>query len=122
MIDLRLRDEVESMHTVVLGASGHRTITASGRAVRLIDIVPRLWDDTRAEGQGLWGAQLAGLSENAVGPQLARTPSFSACASPEGRVTRASVERARYDAELGRPAPTNGQPAEPLMFRRRRDT
>jgi hypothetical protein len=66
--------------------------------------------------------QLANLSENAVGPRLARTTRLAPYASAEGRVTRGAVERARYDAELGRPAPTSDQQVEPLRFRRRRDT
>lgn len=66
--------------------------------------------------------QLADLSENAVGPRLARTTRLRAYASPAGRVTRTSVERARYDAELGRPAPDPQTPPAPLRFRRRRDT
>lgn len=66
--------------------------------------------------------QLASLSENAVGPRLARTARLMPYATPEGRVTRTSVERARYDAETGRPAPTPEHPIEPLRFRRRRDT
>src|SRR5690606_40209772 len=57
------------------------------------------------EGASLRQAgQLADLSENAVGPRLARTARLAAYATAEGRVTRTSVERARYDAELGRPA------------------
>ena len=77
------------------------------------------------EGTSLRQAgQLANLSENAVGPRLARTSRLMPYATPEGRVTRASVERARYDAELGRPAPasTPDQPVAPLRFRRRRAT
>lgn len=66
--------------------------------------------------------QLANLSENAVGPRLARTDRLMPYATPEGRVTRTSVERARYDAETGRPAPTPDHQIEPLRFRRRRDT
>lgn len=64
--------------------------------------------------------QLASLSENAVGPRLARTARLMPYATPQGRVTRTSVERARYDAETGRPAPTPDHPIEPLRFRRRR--
>jgi len=75
------------------------------------------------EGTSLRQAgQLAHLSENAVGPRLARTARLMPYATPEGRVTRTSVERARYDAELGRPAPTPDHPVEPLRFRRRRDS
>ena len=75
------------------------------------------------EGASLRQAgQLADLSENAVGPRLARTSRLGAYASDKGRVTRTSVERARYDAELGRPAPAPQAGAPPLKFRRRRDT
>lgn len=75
------------------------------------------------EGASLRQAgQLADLSENAVGPRLARTTRLRAYASPEGRVTRTAVERARYDAELGRSAPQPETPPAPLRFRRRRDT
>ena len=75
------------------------------------------------EGTSLRQAgHLANLSENAVGPRLARTARLMPYATPEGRVTRTSVERARYDAETGRPAPAPNHPIEPLRFRRRRDT
>jgi hypothetical protein len=46
----------------------------------------------------------AGLSENAVGPRLARTRRLAAYASDKGRVTAAGVERAKYDAETAAPA------------------
>ena len=75
------------------------------------------------EGASLRQAgQLAALSENAVGPRLARTARLRAYATPQGRVTRTSVERARYDAELGRPSPEPDASPPPLRFRRRRDT
>jgi len=75
------------------------------------------------EGTSLRQAgHLANLSENAVGPRLARTARLMPYATAEGRVTRTSVERARYDAETGRPAPAPNHPIEPLRFRRRRDT
>ena len=45
---------------------------------------------------------LAGLSENAVGPRLARTDDLAAYTSEAGRVTAKGVERALYDIELGR--------------------
>ena len=64
---------------------------------------------------------LAGLSENAVGPRLARTSSLAAYTSEAGRVTAKGVERALYDLELGRhiSADTN-EPRKPLRFRARR--
>ena len=75
------------------------------------------------EGTSLRQAgHLANLSENAVGPRLARTARLMPYATAEGRVTRTSVERARYDAETGRPAPVPDHPIQPLRFRRRRDT
>lgn len=66
---------------------------------------------------------LAGLSENAVGPRLARTELLAAYGSETGRVTAAGVERARYDLEEGRHRATDdtvGPP--PLRFRARRNT
>ena len=65
------------------------------------------------------GAQ-AGLSENAVGPRLARTATLGAYANDEGRVTAAAVERAKYDHESGSPKPA--PPAAPLRFKPRRST
>ena len=67
---------------------------------------------------------LAGLSENAVGPRLARTTSLSAYAAPDGgRVTASGVERARYDLEEGRHrlAEPDATP-RPMRFRARRNT
>lgn len=66
---------------------------------------------------------LAGLTENAVGPRLARTRLLAAYRSESGRVTAAGVERARYDLEEGRhrTIDPDGQSA-PLRFRARRTT
>lgn len=68
--------------------------------------------------------QLAGLSENAVGPRLARTRLLGAYGSEAGRVTAGGVERARYDLEEGRHRTTEpGDPARaPMRFRARRQT
>ncbi|MEO7132031.1 MAG: hypothetical protein ABIZ07_11705 [Dermatophilaceae bacterium] len=65
--------------------------------------------------------QLAGLSENAVGPRLARTSLLAAYGSDAGRVTASGVERARYDLEEGRhrPADETSTP-KPMRFRARR--
>ena len=65
----------------------------------------------------------AGLSENAVGPRLARTSVLGAYANDEGRVTAAAVERARYDVETGAPPPA-AKPATPapMRFQARRPT
>jgi len=65
--------------------------------------------------------QLAGLSENAVGPRLARTEDLAAYSSETGRVTAKGVERALYDIELGRhQKPSPQDPVKPLRFRARR--
>lgn len=57
----------------------------------------------------------AGLTENAVGPRLARTRTLGGYANDAGRVTAAGVERARYDKERGESAP-----APKLQFKPRR--
>ena len=65
---------------------------------------------------------LAGLSENAVGPRLARTRLLAAYGSETGRVTAAGVERARYDLEEGRHRDGTDlpEPPPPMRFRARR--
>ena len=58
---------------------------------------------------------LAGLSENAVGPRLARTRDLGAYSAEAGRVTAKGVERALYDLEQRQPParPRRGPPAAP---------
>lgn len=63
---------------------------------------------------------LAGLSENAVGPRLARTQLLGAYATPEGRVTARGVERALYDKEIGREPEQNAAEPQPMRFKPRR--
>ena len=66
----------------------------------------------------------AGLSENAVGPRLARTKTLGSYANDGGRVTAAGVERAKYDVETGAPPPA-AKPAtsdKPMRFKSRRST
>jgi hypothetical protein len=67
---------------------------------------------------------LAGLSENAVGPRLARTRLLAAYGSESGRVTAAGIERARYDLEEGRHRDAAELPDQPrtMRFRARRST
>jgi hypothetical protein len=70
---------------------------------------------------------LAGLSENAVGPRLARTRDLGAYTGESGRVTAKGVERALYDRERGshraaEPAAPMDRPKAPLRFTRRRPT
>jgi hypothetical protein len=91
------------------------------------DQLTGLIDDTMAQALVTGGASLravgagAGLSENAVGPRLARTPMLAPYANDSGRVTASGVERARYDHETGRtpePGPeTESRP--PMRFRPR---
>jgi hypothetical protein len=67
--------------------------------------------------------QLAGLTENAVGPRLARTRMLAAYRSESGRVTAAGVERARYDLEEGRHRTIDEDDRpRPMRFRARRTT
>jgi len=64
----------------------------------------------------------AGLSENAVGPRLARTRTLAPYANDGGRVTAAGIERAKYDHETGTapPTPPEDRAAPPMRFKPRR--
>lgn len=90
------------------------------------DRLTGLIDDTMARAVVAGGASLraagarAGLSENAVGPRLARTASLAPYANESGRVTAAGVERARYDQETGRVPETENESRPPMRFRARR--
>jgi hypothetical protein len=94
---------------------------------RAADQLTGLIDDTMARALVTGRASLrsvgagVGLSENAVGPRLARTPMLAPYANESGRVTASGVERARYDHETGRapePGPeTESRPA--MRFRPR---
>ncbi|MCE5287655.1 MAG: hypothetical protein LLG14_00240 [Nocardiaceae bacterium] len=63
----------------------------------------------------------AGLTENAVGPRLARTSLLAPYARPDGRVTAEDVRRARYDKASGQSqaAPV---PPPPMRFKPRRQS
>ncbi len=65
---------------------------------------------------------LAGLSENAVGPRLARTEELGAYSSETGRVTATGVTRALYDLEQGRHKKADATEPQQLRFRARRPT
>lgn len=62
----------------------------------------------------------AGLSENAVGPRLARTQALGAYVNDAGRVTAAAVMRAQYDNGNGTSRTTEQR--QPLRFKPRRRT
>lgn len=65
----------------------------------------------------------AGLTENAVGPRLARTSMLADYARPDGRVTAKEIQRARYDKKGGVPAPSPTRTdAQPMRFKPRRNT
>jgi hypothetical protein len=92
-------------------------------ADRLTDVL----DESMAAAVLLGDASLratgarAGLTENAVGPRLARTRALGAYADERGRVTAAGVERARYDLESGVPRRPPAARA-PMRFKPRRRT
>lgn len=66
-------------------------------------------------------AKKVGLTENAVGPRLARTPMLAPYARPDGRVTAKEIQRARYDKQDGVPAAPSTTP-QPMRFKPRRNT
>lgn len=108
-------------------AGSHRAADALAPLRDAADRLTELIDDSMAqavldEGTSLraTGAR-AGLSENAVGPRLARTSALAAYANADGRVTAAGVERARYDLETGTPRAA-AQPPKPMRFTPRRRT
>ncbi|RVW03661.1 hypothetical protein [Rhodococcus spongiicola] len=64
----------------------------------------------------------AGLTENAVGPRLARTPMLAPYARPDGRVTAKEVQLARYERKRGGTSATPSTAPKPLRFKPRRNT
>ena len=92
-------------------------------ADRLTDLI----DDTMARALVTGRSSLrsvgagAGLSENAVGPRIARTPMLAPYANESGRVTASGIERARYDHETGRTPQPGPEPESrpPMRFRPR---
>ncbi len=88
------------------------------------DRLTELIDESLAEAVLTGGSSLrsagakAGLSENAVGPRLARTQSLGGYANDHGRVTKSAIERAKYDAETG--TPRAAPKSTPMRFKPRR--
>ncbi|WP_149360490.1 hypothetical protein [Lolliginicoccus suaedae] len=106
--------------------SGPATALTHLRAV--LDEVSQLIDEQLADAvvdEGLSlraAASKIRLTENAVGPRLARTARLSAYAH-EGRVNAKSVMRARYDKETGiAPPPPRNIERKPMTFKPRRPT
>ena len=111
--------QVRALLDEATGADSATTLEALGKAHALLSsalneaMAASLLDGASIRQVGA----AAGLSPNAVPPRAAQSPLLTAYA-PEGRLTRAGIERARYDAERGTPlAPDQPQP---LTFRRRR--
>ena len=63
----------------------------------------------------------AGLTENAVGPQLASTARLHPYVTSGDRITASDVKRARNDKHASSPLPP-APPAEPMRFKPRRNT
>ncbi|GAA3802206.1 hypothetical protein [Nocardioides panacisoli] len=106
-------------------AEGRDSVGALPYLREAADRLTELIDESMADAVLKQNASLraagasAGLTENAVGPRLARTLKLGAYADDRGRVTAAGVERAKYDLEQGTPRQPAAAPA-PMRFRPRR--
>jgi hypothetical protein len=122
-VDASGLDEVRRCLTVAAGLS---PVEALPHLREAADRLTELLDETMAAAVLSGQASLravgarAGLTENAVGPRLARTRRLGAYADERGRVTAAALQRARYDHESGttRPAPKTTA----MRFKPRRPT
>jgi hypothetical protein len=117
---------VAAVRTCLDAATGLSPAEALPHLREAAERLAELLDETMAEavlsGQvslRAAGAR-AGLTENAVGPRLARTRSLGAYADERGRVTAAALQRARYDHESGTPRPAPETTA--MRFKPRRPT
>lgn len=119
---------LDAVHEALLAAAGLEPEEALPHLRAAADRLTSLIDESMAEALLTGKASLrsagasAGLSENAVGPRLARTQTLGAYANDDGRVTAAAVERAKYDHETGAPRPAPAAPAAPMRFKPRRPT
>ncbi len=117
---------LESLRADLAAAEGLEPTAALPHLRSAADRLTGLIDDTMAQAVLAGQASLrsagasVGLSENAVGPRLARTSSLGAYANDAGRVTAAGVQRAQYDQETG--TARTAEPREPLRFKPRRNT
>lgn len=103
--------------------------TALGHLRTVLEEVSRLLDEQLAHAvvddeMSLRAAGAnAGLTENAVGPRLARTPLLAPYARSDGRVTAKEIQHARFDKKKGgvpaAPAPTTV--STPMRFKPRRN-
>lgn len=123
------RHTLDAVHAALDAATGLAPDEALPHLRQAAEHLTELIDESMAEAVLSGGASLrsagarAGLSENAVGPRLARTRRLGAYATDGGRVTASGVERAKYDVETGsaRPAPAPAA-AAPMRFKARRST
>lgn len=121
-------DMVRRLREALDAAEGQGAADALPHLRAAAEGLAALIDDALAEAVVEEGASLrsagarAGLSENAVGPRLARTRRLAAYADDKGRVTASGVERARYDAETGAAPPAAAAAPAPLRFKPRRPT
>ena len=117
---------VDAVRRCLDAAAGLPPIDALPHLREAAELLTDLLDETMAAAVLSGQASLraagarAGLTENAVGPRLARTSRLGAYADERGRVTAAAVERAKYDHESGilRPAPRSTA----MRFKPRRPT
>ena len=101
--------QLDAVRMCLDAASGRLAVDALPHLRKAADQLADLLDETMAaavlNGQASLrsAAHQAGLTDNAVGPRLARTQTLGAYADPRGRVTADGVRRARYDHESGTP-------------------
>lgn len=104
-------DALDRIRALLAAAAQEPDAEALAHLRDAADELTVLIDETMARAVVDEGASLraaganAGLTENAVGPRLARTRTLGGYANDAGRVTAAGVQRARYDKERGEPAP-----------------
>ena len=126
----RLARSIEQARAALDDADPASPSTALPRLRAAAELVTEAIDEAMAavileEGATIRTAgALAGLSENAVGPRLARTRYLGAYTADSGRVTAKGVERALYDLERGSHQPaepgSTAPAAAPMRFRARR--
>lgn len=106
---------------------GEDILSVIERLAQVRDLVNEALNEAMAEAALLGAsvrevARAAELAPNSVPPRLARSTKLAPYAN-DGWVSSSSIERARYDSELGRP-PEQGKPAPrpPMTFQRRRSS
>jgi hypothetical protein len=118
--------QLAAIRTALESAEGLGPDEALPHLREAADRLTELIDESMAEAVLTGKASLrsagvrAGLSENAVGPRLARTQTLGAYANDDGRVTAAAVERAKYDHEAGSPRPAPAAKPQAMRFKPRR--